>query len=371
MARILTAGNELGDYAADGFTVWTGAITTQYNQPGGPRSPQNNGGNYYFYLAPNNGLQYDFEPVIPAGSSEFYVRMHIHAGGRTDGIFELLRFTDDLNTTLLRLGGVDLSGGTVAGGVYYPEFYPPTGISEIAQSVYSIPNNRWNLFEFYIKFAGSGGRIKLWLNDRLAIDYTGSLTGGGGEIDMHKLRLVTTQISGGTANYRAFDNIAINDLTGPINNARIGNGYVLPMWSVGAGSSSQLTNTFGTSTDNFKFVNKPLALNPSGFVGTNTPNDKDLYELPSMPDEFQGVNAIRVTGYGVRNGPAITKAKLLVKPTAQAEIDLPSGIGVGVALPIGTPTYFWQDFDNNPNSGNEPFTKGEIDGMEAGIQFIA
>lgn len=373
MARIITAGNEMGEHGGDGFTVWRGAASdTAYSARGGARSPQNNGGDYYFTLPDNTGIEYVVTPQVPAGIDEFYLRMHVDAGARTDGTWELFRVRDDLDVVLFRFGGVNSNNGTTPGAPWYPAFFPATGISPfVSSTTYLLANDVWNLFEFYIKFDGTAGRIKLWVNNQLSIDWTGNLTGAGGETDMHKFQLHADQINGGIVNYRGYDNIALNDVTGPINNGRIGNGYILPMRPSGVGSSSQLTNSFGNTTDNFKFVNKPVSQNPSGFVGTNTPNDKDLYAVPSQPDEFRGVNAIRMSAYGVRNGPSITKAKFIVKPTAQAEIELPSGVGVGVALPTGTPGYFWQDFDGNSNNGGEPFSKPDIDGMEAGVQFIA
>jgi len=370
MARILTAGNEFGHYEGDGFTIYRGPVTTSRNQPFGPTSPQRAVGDWYFYLTDDTGLEYSFATSHPSGVDEFYLRCHMYFGGRTDGTWEAMRFEAANDALILRFGTIDGGSGTNNAGYFRPGFYAPTGTTSFLDAVNVYRNHWWHLVEMYIKF-GASGRIKLWMNDRLEADWSGSLVGGGAETEMTFFRLSYDKITGGGASYRGYDNIAINDLTGPINNHRIGNGWVLPLRPVGNGTTSQLTNTFGNSTDNFKFINKPTIYNPSGLVGTSTPNDKDTYVLPSLTNEFRGVNSIKVGAHGVRNGASITKAKMLLKPPAQAEIDSPTGAGVGVALPVGSLEYFSQDIESNPNTGNEPFTKAELDGMEAGIQFIA
>lgn len=264
---------------------------------------------------------------------------------------------------------VDLVAGSVSGGLWYPQVSGPN--LSLADSSYGYKNNDWVTIEFHIKCStGTDGEFDCWIGRQRVFQYRGQLASGSLEDTVGYVRLHYDQVSGGGAGSTYYDDLALNDATGTTNNGRVGVGYVLPFWPAGEGTTSQLTNTFNTSTDNFKFVNKEVANNPSGFVGTSTPDDKDTYALPPVPDEFWGVNAIRVTAYGVRSGPSITKAKMLLKPPAQSEIDLPSGVGVGIVLPIGAPDYFWQDFNSNPNTSNEPFTKAEMDGMEAGIQFI-
>jgi len=371
MARILTAGNELGDWAADGLSAYQGVITSVANQRFSAISPGNNGGQWSFYLTSGQGLEYDFEPDHPGGIGEFYFRCHMHMGNRTDGTWERLRFSTSAGALLLRFATVDGGSGASPGGLWYPAIYNSAGALLLANTTTKFRNSEWNLIELHVKLDAAVGRVELWINKFRVFDYTGPLVGGGGEALMYRFRPNYTAMGGGLANSTYYDDMAINDLTGTVNNGRVGEGWVVPVRPSGNGSSSQLTNAFGGSVDNFKFVNKILDLNPSGLVGTSTASDKDLYALQSMPDEFSGINVLKGVAYAVRNGPSITKAKLILKPTAQAEIDLPSGVGIGVSLPAGSPAYVSSSFETNPNSSNEPFTKAELDGMEAGIQFIA
>jgi hypothetical protein len=374
MARILTAGNEMGDWAGDGFTIYAGSPGESANSRYVPPTPQNNSGRWSIQLTNGQGLQYDIEPTNPGGLDEFYVRFHFHAGFRSDGTWERFRFLTSTGVVLAKFVTAAFVTGVPDGGRWYPRVYNSANgllISGSDNNTRGYRNSDWQLIEFYFKFSPTAGRTTMWINEEKVFDVSGNITGPGNETLMRQVAPYYAVVSGGGAGTPYYDDIAINDLTGVTNNGRCGRGWVVPMWPSGNGTTSNLTNSFGTSVDNFKFINKRLIDNPSGIVATSVANDKDTYSLPEVPTEFQGVNAIRVTGYGVRNGPSITKAKMIVKPPAQAEIDLPSGVGVGVLLPAGGPDYFHADFDNNPNTSDEPFTRAELDGMEAGIQFIA
>jgi hypothetical protein len=88
MARIITAGNETGDWAGDGFTVYRGSPGTTANQRYPAPSPYNNKGHYSFYLTVDQGLEYDVTDQVPGGIEECWLRLNINPGGRVDGQFE-------------------------------------------------------------------------------------------------------------------------------------------------------------------------------------------------------------------------------------------------------------------------------------------
>jgi len=143
---------------------------------------------------------------------------------------------------------------------------------------------------------------------------------------------------------------------------------ILPFAPSGAGATSQLVNPNGGSVDNFKFVNKRRDdLVAGGWVTAATTTDKDTYTIGKVPDEFHAVNAIKMSANTVRYGTTITKLKMLVKPALQAEIAQPAA---GLVIPQGDEQFVLQNFSENANT-SAPFTLGELDGMETGIQFIA
>jgi len=369
MARILTAGNEFGDIEADGFVIYRGPVTTSRTSGARATSPKGNGGSYSFYLTNDTGISYDFAPKIPGGVGEFFLRMHIFPGNRSDGDWEYFRFAAADGTLLARYVQRDYSLGANNGGYFYNSIYNGAGTQIAANSGLGHRNNEWHLLELHVKFGGSGAYVACWMDNRFQFDWSGSLVGGGGEDKMFLFRLNYDQIAGGGAAYGYYDDIAINDTTGTINNGRIGDGYVVGFWPKGNGASSQLFNTTTTSVDNFKFVNRRKTSQLTGeFVAPSAAGQKDTYTIDKPPEEFHGVNAIKVHANVLRYGTAITKAKLLVQPPAQLEIAEPVA---GILIPQGGDTFISQEYGNNPNNSNQPFTIAEINGMETGIQFIA
>lgn len=369
MARILTAGAEFGNYEGDDFRIWRGPVTTSRVQPGrSAKSPQGNGGRYYYYLTNDTGVEHDFEPNIPAGIDEAYIRFHYNSGNRCDGTWELLRLTNPAGGVMLRLASVDLVSGSIPGGPFYFAFYNSAGSLFTSNSSFGFTNSQevWHTVEIHVKFAGSGARVRLRVNGREIIDWTGSLVGPVAETVFHRLRFNNDLISGGGTAFRGYDDIAVNDTSGPINNSWIGEGYVLPFYPNGNGSTTNLVNSERTSTDNFKFLNRRREDNPTAFVSPTVAGDKDTYTIPSPPSEFHGVNALRVSTNVVRHGTAITQANLLLQPPLQAEI-----ASAPLPIPQGGDGYITANFDNNPNTSNAPFTIAEIEGMETGIGFIA
>lgn len=363
MARILTAGAEFGDIAADGFTTWAGAVLNRVSTFV-PQSPGGFLGNYSFYATAGTGSEYDFEPTYPSGLNEVYIRLHFHAGNRTDGTWELLRLTTPDGSIMLRWGLTDGGSGVNSGGNWNNYLYNSAG-TVFASSSVDYKNNEWNLVEMHIKFGGSGAIAQLRVNETLIIDWTGSLVGPSAEDTFTKFRIYNNVISGGVSNTRYYDNIAINDTTGTINSGWVGDGYIVGLYPSGNGTTSQLVNADNTSVDNFKFINRRRTTNTMNFVAASAPNDKDTYALPSPPEEFNGVNAIAVAASAVRHGNAITQARMLLQPPAQLEVQ-----SANIALPVGGEDYIRAEFNNNPNTG-EPYTLAELDAMEAGIQFLA
>lgn len=371
MARIFTAGNEFGDWMSDGFVNYRGTLTESRNSTYTPTSPGGTRSRYSLFLGNDNGVEFDLTDSVPGGVDEMYIRFHFNAAGRSDGTWERLQLTTDTGAILLRWALVDGGSGSIAGAPFYNAFYNSAGVQFVNNSTFSHSNNQWHLVEMYVKFAGSGGRVKLWFNEVLEIDWTGSLVGPSAETQCALFRPHTENISGGGTNGGYYDNFAINDTTGPTNNGRVGPGWVLALTPDGVGSSSQCVNPTGTSTDNFKFVKELASQNELGFVAPTAVNDKDLYTMTEPPAEFHGVSSLKVSARAVRHGSAITRLKGLVTPPAQSEIDSPTGVGVGVDLPVGAPDYVNAYFENNPNTGNQPFTIEELRDLQSGFQFIA
>lgn len=385
--RVFTAGNELGDYTADEFGAYGVVDSPTFNQLGGARSPQGQGGQYYFHCPSGWGLVKNFltgTMQVPNGIKECYVRFHLNMGGRSDGRFEIMRFLDAAGNIVFSLQTEDPVNGSTVGGSWQPNFWQGNNTSRLAgagaaNTAYYFRNDVWHKVELYLKCAASGGRVTCWVNDILVFDIGGAIVGPAAQLFFTQLVICTFNVGGGGANYHAFDNIAVNaltdgtgaDISGTTNKGRCGTGYVIAHFPAKNGSNSQLLNDYGTSTNNFNHVNQLPSQNPVNFVGTNTPNQKDTYGFPRLPEEFRSIISILAKAYTVRNGTAISRAKFSLIPASEAEILLPSGVGVGVSLPVGGYGYISQHFEKNTNQADNVFTAAEYNGVEAGLQFIA
>lgn len=240
---------------------------------------------------------------------------------------------------------------------------------------------RWELFEWYIKLAGSGGRMKVWVNGVKWIDYFGPLAGPGGETTFDSVIIGQGGPSTGqafnTSSRRYYDDIAINDVSGTTNNGRVGEGVIFRRVPRFPGSTTQLLSDLGGADPeiNFRRVNRDD--DPNGFVGAVAAGSKDSY---LMSNEKQGHNndgrgmpphegyaaAIVLQARGIQNGPSIGNIRYAVTPNGQAEFQTPAAPGLSLDN-AGLLTVNHQ-LEVNPNTG-EPFTHADLDGLEAGFSL--
>jgi len=127
----------------------------------------------------------------------------------------------------------------------------------------------------------------VWLNGTRVINFSGDNTQTTANVQ--RIILGPTSAAFEAATYFAFDDIAINDTAGTVNNGRVGDGQVLLLKPDGAGSSTQWVRG-GTDTGaNYTQVNE---LPPSlvQYVGSPTAGNRDLYGV----EDLTGTPSIRV-----------------------------------------------------------------------------
>jgi hypothetical protein len=344
MARILLSGNELNDYRAEGWTEFSGSPTTSANQPGGRKTIQGNCGRFYFYLDASIGLNQIIKtlPNVATGAAtggytEIFGRFAWHgAGNRTTR--NLIAFRNS-NTGLIVgfLYAVDSGGGNNQFVQARNGAGSSLGQSIIAFNNAPTTNGGFVRIEFHFKCAASGGIWEVWVDDTLFLTLSGLNTSNGATTVFDQVIIGQTDNTS-IANY--WDDICINDLTGTVNNGRVGEGVVMALFPTRTGTFSQLQNTYGTSVENFDHVNRLITpyndpFNNSLYVGTSTPGKKDSYKMGSLPAEIGGIGALKVIANAVRNGAAITNAKMLLQPGVRAPNSTVGGAvaagGVGTA----------------------------------------
>lgn len=373
MARLIISGNELGDYQGEGWFDENLVPDPVVNQVGGRRTFQNNGGNYYFYVISTRRIS----KAIGSTLSEGYIRLAYGANDKNTtagGNGGMLRFK--LGSVIVAsVGTADIGGNNSSFQLYNGNntlLASGGSVQTINQGAVG-PNGFLNpRLEFHIKLGGAGA-FDMRVNGSSVLSFSGSVTGPGGETTFD-----TISIGSSRGNQYYYDDIAFNDTTGTINNSWVGDGVILAIFPNNVGSNSQLNNSGASHitnnhVDNYNFVNRlPVnALvglnNNAQSVGTTVVNSKDTYRLSILPEEANTISAFKVSVCSVKNGPTISHLKTSVIPPAQAEILLPAG--PGLSLPVGGFGWVEQIYDSNPNTGLA-FTVSEINGMEAGLQFL-
>jgi hypothetical protein len=363
MANQFFCGNEKGDYRGDGLLEVGFSVLPVINQKGGRSTILGHGGQFYYYVGPNIGtpnnaqLQKSLSGPLGELFGQFAFLMSTGASGTTDMFYFFLG-----SVLIGKISAINQGGQLVKIAFFRGD---GTQIGASSPDSFGLVTTAWTLVEFHVKPAASGGIIEIWVNGTLEIQVlNGNITGPGGEVTMDTVRFGTSN----GVNVQ-FDDIMVNDTTGTVNNARPNGVYVLSQYAIGAGNFSQLVNSFGNSIGNYQFINNvPFNAPNIGYVGTNTPGQKDTYLMAPPPLEFVGFPAIKASILAAKNGPGITHAQAVIIPNAEAEIDVPGAPGQNI--PNGG--FGWMEFvqELNVNTGL-PYTAAEIANLQVGAKFNA
>lgn len=360
MAIQFFCGNEKGDYRGDGLLEVGMSVIPAINQRGGRGTLQSNGGSWYYYVGPGVGTPSTayLQKSLSGPLTEAYGQFAWLTPNGPSGNMDMWQFY--LGSVLIGFIRAVNQGGNVVRFSFFRGDGTQIG-SQTPDSFNTVALFN-TLIEWHIKPAASGGVFELWVNGVLEIQVlNGNITGPGGEVTFDNVRFGT---SNGTN--CLFDDIMVNDLTGTINNARTNGVYVVPIFGILPGTFSQLLNSFGNSLNNYAFVNNlPANRSNIGYLGTNTPGQKDTHRMAPPPLEFTGFAALKVSVLAAGNGPAIGHVQGVLIPNAEAEIDLTQQV-----IPKGG--FGWLEFlsEINPNT-SAPYTAAEVANLEAGPKFAA
>lgn len=330
MSNEFYCGNEKGDYRGDGLIEVGFSVMPAVNQRGGRNTVLGNGGKFFYYVGPSTTSNGQLMKNLSGPLGELY------------GQFAVLSPTNPSGTTTVfafYLGSVNIGKiqmVNIGGGLVQFTFLRGDGtqIGPTTPNSFGPMLAAWQLVEFHIKPAASGGIFELWVNGGLQIQVlSGNITGPGGEITVDNVRF-------GTDNNTnvGIDDVMVNNTSGTVNTARPNGVYVFPSYAIGPGSYSQFVNSFGGTDNNYQFTNALPADRPNiGYVGTNTPGQKDSYQMAPPPLEFVGFSAVKVSALIARNGPTISHAQAVIIPNNSPGI---AAVNNGNAAVVGTGTKF-------------------------------
>lgn len=254
MTRIFTDGAEMGDAL---FWDYSATVTI------GTTSPAPIGGTYYYklWVAAYNCFK-SFAPI-----SECYYRMRVYSVTPKSNIY--LRF---------RLGGTDVAWLTLDSSFHWQAAATTIGI--LGTSVEVVMGSRWYLIEVYFKEANApDGRFVLYVDGSKVIDYTGD-TQPASETTFDNIEMYAT-----TGGQFAFDDLAMNDTNGSVDNSWCGDGIIINLTPSGSGTTNNWLNSGSVSgSANYLYVDEYPNDGDTTHVyasGSNT-GHQDQYRLSSF-----------------------------------------------------------------------------------------
>lgn len=353
MTRLLTTGYETGDVAEAGVsTIGTGGALSVVNTAPTPRA-----GAYCLKVAASSGtMSATYKTfTLPAAKTDVWVRFAAFLHPASVGAEVVIAASQDAS------GGSQncLTWDPVSGAIRARLNNIISG-ALLATGSTALPPDTWHVIDWRIQITSATvGVVEVWLDGNRIINFSGDNTNTT-TVNVQFVALGHTGTSVATAAgfYMAFDDFAVNDTAGTVNNTRAGDGRVILLAPNGAGSSTQFTRG-GTDTGaNWSQVSE-VPPSMAQYVGSPTVGNRDLYALGNLPVAIQSVNVVEVIALAQNSDAGAGNLAPTVKSGAAAANEA-TAIGLST-----TASYVTGRWELNPD-GNVAWTAAAIDALEIG-----
>jgi hypothetical protein len=278
---------------------------------------------------------------LATSASELYLRVGIRppVSGSGGIVFELCNSS---NSNMLQVG-------RRATGILY---YTIPGRITI-DGTRPVPGDQWFCLQVYLNIASSGGRLIAYIDATQDVDYTGN-TQATTPANVAFLRLGTSSVYGLPSVY--FDDVAVNDTTGSINNSWPGRGGIYAVRPSGAGAYTDWSVS-GASA-NWDAVDE-VPPSTTDYVYTAEAGKIDTYQASDL-STVGSISAVRYYAYAQLNeaGEAGIKPIYYINNTAYE--------GTAMALEPSW-RYTSEIVQTSPATGNA-WTVSEINAMQLGVK---
>jgi len=222
----------------------------------------------------------------------------------------------------------------------------------LATGITPITTDRWYLVELHFKLADSGGIAELRIDGNLECTFTGD-TKPGSETTFDNLYWISW--ASGPQCY--YDDVVVNDISGPVNNSYPGGVKLALLKPTADGATKEWTPSSGS--DHYALVDE---VPPSGtdYLRATANDLVDLFGLEDLPPEAQSVKAVALDFHGLK-GSTVAPSRITQIVNVgevdyvQADQDLP--LAEGLVRKI---------MDENPAGGN--WTVAVVNGLISGVK---
>lgn len=330
MTRRITDGAEMSD-----SLFWDGGSTPlPSSQTNNAR--MNNGRSWMF------AGQYGYKNII--ATTEFYA----HFSYLTSNVGSAFQFQWRTGTIVLGMLNVNPLGKI--------DLYTGSG-TLVGSGTTVLQANRQYVIEPHVKISKNSGVLELKIDGVIesAASFTGK-TQPGTQTTLDNVCF--------NCGYNIYiDDIALNDISGTVDNSWCGDFHIYPMYTDGNGDSSLFLGSDGNRVDNYLLVGDIPSDGDTSYVYSSTRGDKDLYTLTDLPSLPVG-STIRAVTVETRareltaDGDAI---RLMVKSGTteanSANIILGTSYGIQKA-----------EFLTNPST-SAAWTVSDVNNMQAGFNI--
>lgn len=237
-----------------------------------------------------------------------------------------------------------------------------SGTATLLASGSALPLNSWTVIEVHVVLDDVNGVFEVRLNGGpgLDIDYDGDTDRYGAVADLSAVGLGQVSGTGGTTSWNdkaagLYDDFAVNDTAGAVNNSWIGTGGIQAIRPSGAGAHTMLTPSAGANWDCVE-ESPPSDAN---YVSSPTANDIDSYACTDLV----GAGNITAVCPWVRCKSSAAGASSMAPLYRIGGVDYERTIqGFDVDW-----VYKYQIEETSPATG-VAWTVPEVNGMELGVQ---
>jgi len=316
----------------------TGVFTSVTGTPTISTSRLRTGLRSFYTVGAGNYAQKTFSV---AGVVEVYSRIAVNfpSDGVGNGYFATFR--DSGGTGQITLGRDALGKLTVF-----------RGTTLIATGSIVMSLDVFYCIEVYLKIADSGGRVLAKIDGVSdTIDFTGD-TKQSTLAEVAMLRLGTSVPGDYIACY--FDDVAVNDVSGAVNNTWPGQGGIVALFPSEPGEYDEWTPSTGANWD----CVEEAPPSDANYVSSATSAKKDSYGMPAMPGPGV-ISAVCWWARAKKDGAGDKNFKRLLRIGGTDYESAAVTLSTSIA-------YYSEILEASPVVPNDPWTVVEVDGMDVG-----
>jgi hypothetical protein len=226
-----------------------------------------------------------------------------------------------------------------------------TSAQQFTPDVWHTLEVRWQISSLTV------GIVEVWVDGTRWLNLTGIDNTAASNANVQGVQIGNFLSTPGAGSYAAYDDLAINDTAGTVNNGQIGDGRVVLLKPTGAGSNTGQTRGGTDSGANWSQVEE-LPPSLTDYVYSATAATRDTYALSDVPAGSWAVNCVEVLAYAQNSDAGAGSLGLTIKSGAT------TNEGTAQSLTT-TGAYYRQLYETDPAT-SLAWTTVTVDALEAG-----